>query len=274
MKRALLISTLLLLLLGGCSTVKFSARRAIESIEQIQYLPTDTFFTKALYDPLGNTIYAMDTRSAMVYVYRDGKLANRIGGIGFENYNFQRLSDIALDADGGLLALDGMARTLKKFNPDGQLTSRMDLSKLTQPELVATTQDRDLFVFDAAPQEIVCLSAMDGTEQYRFGKFQSLMPTNLSCTRDYVVAYDLVKDATQVFHLLGEPKEEIARQIVYDNFANPILADLASKVGVSIAFPLPAKQKPGICTFNRDHLCAVAFGGIMVYKINYQKALP
>lgn len=266
-----LFLVLLVILLTGCSGVKFSAYRSISSIEQVHLMQTDKTFSKALFDPRGRIIYAMDAKSAMVYVYRDDKLVNRIGGIGFDSSNFQRLSDIALDADGGLIVLDSMAKTLRKFTPEGKLISQMDLAKLVQPELVAISPEQDFFIYDVAPQEIVCISAMDGSELYRFGKFQSIIPTNLYCTRDYVVAYDMVKDLSYVYFLLGQHKENMPRQIVYDAFGNIIVAEAVELPEGFDAHTLPVTQKPGTCTLNREHVCAVLMRGIAVFRVNYQR---
>ncbi len=261
----------LMLISAGCSGVKFNPHRQISGIEQIDFLPTDTAFSKALFDPLSGSIYALEKQTAMVHVFRDGKLQNRIGGIGFDSYNFQRLSDIALDTDGGLLALDPMAKSLKKFTPDGQLMSRMDLSMLAQPELIASSPDQDLFVYDAAPQEIVCVSALDASELNRFGKFESLLPTNLYCTRDYVVAYDSSRDLSHVFHILGQHKENMPRQIIFDAFANVIVADAVDIPEGFVATRLPVAIAPGICTMNRDHICAIMPSGISIYRVSYQR---
>lgn len=261
----------LLLVLAGCSDMKFSARRQIASVEQVFFMPADIAFSKALFDPRVGIVYALEKQTATVHVFREGKLVNRIGGIGFDAYNFERLSDIALDTDGGLMALDPLAKTLRKFTPEGQLISRMDLAKLVQPELIAISADQDIFVYDAAPQEIVCISALDGSELYRFGKFHFMAPDNLYCTRDFVVAYDSLDDLSHIFHVLGQHKENMPRQIIYDAFANIIVAEAVTLPEGFQAFVLPVAQKPGICTLNREHLCAVMPSGIAVFRIRYQR---
>ena len=136
-------------------------------------------------------------------------------------YNFQRLTDIALDNDGSLLASTWRPEAAR-FSPDGNCW-QVDLSSLSQPELLVMSPDRDLFIYDAAPQELICISMLDGSELYRFGKFQLKSPSTLSCNRDLLSVYSQSADETQFYYILGQVKESRQGQWLQDAFGNWVL---------------------------------------------------
>lgn len=270
--KAVLVCLAISLLLSACGTVSFNARREIGSIEFQEYVPSSQKYDKAVFDPRSGTMYALSRASHQIDIYRRGQMVNSLGGLGFESYNFQRLTDITLDTDGNLLALDGMAKDIRKFDASGRMIIRMELSGLLQPELLVMSADQNLFVYDSAPQEIVCLSSLDAKELYRFGRFQLDPPANLSSSRDYLVSHSVTTTRTQVFYLLGQIKEAYPGQVLFDAFnsqinVSPDFTDAASS-GISF---IPFSETPGICTIHFDHICAVQAGGVAVYRIMYSR---
>lgn len=270
MRRALPGGILVLgLILMSCASARYSPRRQIESIDLIQFITNVDQIDKAVADPVSGTVFALSKANQQIHIYRDGKRINSIGGMGSQSYNFQRLSDICMDNDGSLLALDTVAKQLRRFSGEGLLLGRMDLSGLIQPELAVMSPDRDLIIYDAAPQELVCLSMFDGSELYRFGKFSLAELKSLSCSRDLLGAYSLSRFQTQVYYLLGELKDTAGGQYLIDSFGNYILIGSAAGDILPGAFWLMGIGESGIAAIYRDAVCLVSPSGIGIYKIRY-----
>jgi hypothetical protein len=259
--RIVMFILIAVLLLAACSGNRFSAYRAIEDLKQVDWVPGS--YDKAVCDPLTRVVFAMDRSTHEVHIYRGGKRINTIGGLGFDRTSFQRLSDIGVDTDGSLLALDSVQKLLRKFSPEGGVVAEISLSGLHQPELFCVSADGELFVFDAATQEIVCISAFDAGELYRFGRFQLKQPSSISCSRDYIAVYSGALNSTDVFYLLGQYKESIPDQVVFDNFNNPLSPEKTPALVLA--------GKAALLTFNRDAVCALYGDGIRVFAIQYRK---
>lgn len=271
--RTALFCLAVILLLSACGTVSFNARREIETISFVEFVTSSQRYDKAVFDPRSGTMYALSRAAHQIDIYRRGQRVNSLGGLGFESYNFQRLADITLDTDGNLLVLDSMAKDIRKFDPSGRMIIRVELSGLMQPELLVMSPDQNLFVYDAAPQEIVCLSALDAKELYRFGRFQLDLPANLSASRDYLVSHSSITNRTQVYYLLGQIKESLGGQVLFDAFNSPISVSpsLTDADATGISF-IPFSETPGICSIQFDHICAVQSGGVAIYRILYNRS--
>ncbi len=175
---------------------------------------------KCLLDVTSGTYYLWEENRPEIHFLRDSRQLNLIGGLGTDKGNFQRLSDIALDPTGNLLALDSFARRVSKFNPDGKWVADIELQGMNQPSRLCSTPEGDLIVFDAAVQELVKISGFDGTRLYRFGRFEVQNATNLTAGRDYVAIYDAAAGLTSVFTSLGQHVRDHQGQVVLDQFQN------------------------------------------------------
>ena len=262
---------LLCLVLSSCASTRFSARRDIETVTFIEFIQSERAYDKALADPVSRTVYALTRADQQIHVYRDGKRINSFGGLGTQSYNFQRLTDIALDNDGSLLALDMMAKELRRFSPDGKLLARLDLSALSQPELLVMSPDRDLLIYDAAPQELVCISMLDASELYRFGKFQLRAPSSLNCNRDQVSVYSKTADETQFYYILGQFKESRKGQWLQDAFGNSVLAEYPRFGAPDNAAAMPLIADAGLAAIYRESIAVVYPGGIGIYQIVHRR---
>lgn len=200
----LCLAILFALLLAGCGVNSVTSNNFESAVEFVATIALQSPCSKAVSDLRGKTIYAMNRESQEIDIYLDGTRVNSIGGMGFERGNFQRLSDIGVDTDGGLLALDSVQKLLKKFTAEGMFVSQFRFDVLTQPELFCVAPDGALFLYDAAPGEIICFSPFDAREIYRFGRFELDRPSNLDCNKDYLWTHNREKESTQVFTLLGQ----------------------------------------------------------------------
>lgn len=275
MKKALLLALLpALLIVCACTATRFKIRRDIDFIELVELIPSGVTYDKALADPITGSVFALQKSDQLIHVYKNGKRVNSIGGLGSQSYNFQRLSDITLDNDGSLLALDTGSRELRRFSSDGQLLARLDLSRLIQPELAAMSADRELFIYDAAPQEVVSLSMFDASELHRFGRFQILAPSAMSCSPDFLSIYSAKHDETQLYYLLGQLKDKLDGQYLIDGFGNLILAGSASSDGIDTTIRIPSLSGSGLATIYRDYITIVHAEGIAIHRIHYGELQP
>lgn len=251
-------------LMAGCAGNRFTAYRKLEGFQTLKPpLPVEDSYRKAVSDPDGKVIYALAWAKQEVHIYREGQHLNSIGGLGFERTNFQRLSDIGVDTDGGLLALDSAQKLLRKFSPEGRAVGEISLSSLRQPELFCQGDDGTLFVYDAGPGEIVCLSPLDYAELYRFGRFELQLPVSLACNRDYLYAYSADRGTTYVFYLLGQFKESVPAQLAFDAFNNPIR--------LSDVIPAYSSSLPDLMTVNGDTLTLLFHDRIEQRRISYAR---
>ena len=256
-------------ILGAFTATRFSPSRQIAQIELLEHIPVEKQYDKALFDPLSGSVYALSKVRQQIDIYRAGKLFNTLGGLGMQSYNFQRLADIAIDSDGSLLALDMMAKDLRRFSPEGQLAGRLELSQLAMPELLAMNPDHNLFIYDAAPQEIVCISMLDGSELYRFGRFQIKAPSSLGCTADYLAIYSLESARTDMYYVYGQFKESRLGQQLVDGYDNRIQVQVVGEAASDSAFGMAVSPQAGIASLYRHHISVVYPDAISIHRISY-----
>ena len=215
------------LALGACSGNRFRAYKRIGGFRKLEPMTLEANADKAVSSMGGRLVYTFGKASQEICFYRDGKRVNTLGGLGFDRTSFQRLSDIGVDQDGSLLALDSALKVMRKFTPEGRLLSELKLNRLIQPELFCGNTEGNFYVYDAASSEIVCLSQFDMAEQYRFGRFVVEQPSSLACNQEYLWVYSQRLDRTCVFYLLGQFKEALEGQVAFDSFNNPVrIADI------------------------------------------------
>lgn len=256
------LSVLLLLLLVSCATVQFRPPMEIDSFEVVGMERYDQPVSKALYDVRSQTLYVMHRDWHEIRFYRDGRMINRIGGLGLERSNFQKLGDMALDGDGALLVLDTGARQVRKFNSDGMYISQIDMRGTIQPELLALGADQTIYIYDGLGSQIVAFSVLDGREQFRFGKFELNRISQLTCSRDYVLAYSAADHKTTVFTVLGQSVRTMDWLGVYDGFNNLIEYHNGILTGSSSAAPV------ALPTGNARNLNCV--GNVILFTVDHE----
>ncbi|PKN77691.1 MAG: hypothetical protein CVU48_10750 [Candidatus Cloacimonetes bacterium HGW-Cloacimonetes-1] len=259
------------MLIFGCADVQLRVPLDIQGFETVAVFRTEETISKAVYDSRSGTTYARVQDWQTINLYRNGKRINTIGGIGSEKDRFQRLADIALDTNGNLLALDSVGKKLKVFSSEGKWLQEIDLKAMLQPELVAMAADQTLFIYDALAGEIVCYSALDYSEQYRFGKFQITKPQSLSCSRDYVISYKSAKGLSAIYSILGQFIRTSPGQVYIDVYGNHLVYEggLLRSGSNSELLVLPGKA---LISLERDNICAVLDNEIRIIRINYLRA--
>jgi hypothetical protein len=281
MKNLIVVLGVITLLLAACGGIKFQAKREVGSLVLDSFIPLETKVDKAITDPTSGTVYALHRAQQQVFIYKGKELVNTIGGLGSMSYNFQRLTDIALNTDGNLLALDQMAATIKKFTSDGRYIASLELKDLIQPELLCLNLDGELFVYDAAPGEIVNVSLLDGKEINRFGRFQFQNPTAISCNRELISVYSASEGSSKVFDSFGQFIQERAGQVLADIHGNLLLVDKQISTLPYSAWHGEEEQQAsqllpileaGEVTIFHDVLTHSGVWGINIFKIKYKAA--
>lgn len=158
--------------------------------------------SKACYDSLHETLYLLLPQSNSIAVYKGGKRVNTIGGLGYADTQFSKLSDIAIGPDSKLLALDSFRAHIKRFDHNGDLVSTFALKGLTDPRLLAASTGGNLYVWDAVRRDITLITDPPAEEPYRFGRFILEQPDMLSCAGDWLWAWD--GGDTELFTRMGQ----------------------------------------------------------------------
>ncbi|MCB5234247.1 MAG: 6-bladed beta-propeller [Candidatus Cloacimonetes bacterium] len=276
MKKRLIIPLLLIgiMLCGfGCSASKKSPPLDIEAFTLFDTITFEEPVLKAHYHGATKNIFAHEVKTHRILIFKDGKQINAIGGLGSQSSNFLRLEDITMGRDGSIYALDGGAREVKRFNPDGKYMGTMKLEYVQQPKKIALGREDNLFIYDGAASEIVVFDLLDGSELYRFGKFQLQNVDKLYAGRDFLIAYDKERDTSAMFSILGQFISEDNGQIIFDEYNNAISLSNDALISKMSAAWLPMGGKPGFVTINNNILAIVVDNQVRLLKIDYAQVL-
>jgi hypothetical protein len=217
--RMLLISLVLLMLIS-CSGIETSRKVMPTSLKIKDTLQMPFKVAKCLYDHRSNTYYVWEQNRPFIHFYRQKQLMNTIGGMGIDNVSFQKLSDIAIDSEGNLLAIDAFAKLIRKFSSDGKWIANIELPDFSQPSKFCITSENDLIIFDSAPKELKRLSSFSGKEMFSFGKFQVENVSHISSSRDFVAIVSASEGKTLLFSAMGLMLKELPYQLVLDSYQN------------------------------------------------------
>ena len=259
---------LLMSLVAGCASTSWN--RAIAEINLQSHLTTAEPVVKAVYGLRSNTIYGLSRDWQMIHFFRDQKRINSIGGMGTGRANFQRLSDIAVDPDGSLLALDSATKKIGKFTSEGQWSGEIELRGSAYPELFVMGGDQTLFVYDSMQGEIICYSALDKSELYRFGKFQLYRITNLNLSREYIIAYSETDQQSLIYSRLGQLMRTEKGQVVHDDFGNFYSIEQGVLRSGEISRALGRLERP-ILSYSGGSLVVAAGNNTILLQPIYQR---
>ncbi|PKN75097.1 MAG: hypothetical protein CVU49_04540 [Candidatus Cloacimonetes bacterium HGW-Cloacimonetes-2] len=219
------LALLALLLLTACSGINMNRYLQVRELVPGERILNPERAGKAVYDSRSGTMYVMGLEQQIIYFFRSGRNVNSLGGLGGDRDKFLRLSDIALDVDGSILCLDSAAKVIKKFSSDGAYQGEVELKGLSQPEKFCVSGDQSIYIYDAGPQEIICLSSFSGDIAFRFGKFQVQNISDLSCSRELVVAYSRASNTSKIYNSLGAEIRSSEGFWAFDSYSNAYLWD-------------------------------------------------
>lgn len=259
------------ILLAGCASPYKYPPMDISSFSLFATYGFEQEISKACYHPESNTVFAMVPSSHQIAILKDGKSFNVIGGMGLAAQNFQALGDISLGQDGSLYALDISEKSIKKFNGDGKLSGSLKLSSSIQPTKIAVGQEQNIYVWDSSASEIIAYNLLDGSELYRFGKFQVQSVSELFANRDYLVAFDEAKETSEVFSSLGQYLSSEKGQVVYDAYNNGISLSADGLISLMSAAFMPVTEKYDAMTMVKDILVVVAGTQVHLLKVDYEQ---
>lgn len=219
---SILIAFCILLSLAvlGCAGIDTSRNIVPVKLNMADNLQLPFKAEKCLLDQKTDTYYIMEQSRPKIYLYRNKQQLNTIGGLGADKYSFQKLSDIAIDPDGNLLALDEFARLVRKFSSEGKWIADIDISSFNQPTVFCSTPESDLIIYDSATKELQRISTFSGKTMFTFGRFQVENVSEITASRDYVAVVSENKDKTVLFTSMGLFLKELPSQVVLDQYQN------------------------------------------------------
>lgn len=274
MPKLLVIFVLVLILAGGCASAPKLPPMHISSFSLFSSVSYEEDIAKAYYEPLSKTTAAFVPSSHQIHLWREGKRINVIGGLGMGAASFSALADITLGADGAIYALDSNAKSVKKFNLDGKLLANWSLKNVVQPQKIALGTEQNCYIWDSTAGEIIAYSLLDGSESFRFGRFQLKRVDQLFANRDYVVAFDAEADSSALFSNLGQYVRSEAGQLLFDPYNNGIIISQNAIVSQMSAAYLPLNASTGIVTIAKEVIVIVVDKHqIRLLKVDYEKLL-
>jgi hypothetical protein len=208
---------LILVLLTGCAAeVKFNRNKKLLEFRKILKVQTNFTPHKSVYNKLENTICIMEKNTNLIHIFRNEKKINTIGGLGFNDYSFNKLNDITLAPDGNLLALDSFNKVVKKFDMEGKLIAEFNLGLLAKPQIFDITLDETFYIYDGNRKEIVVKKISDPELSFSFGKFMFSNPVSLIINTGFVQVYDIDLNSTLLFNLWGDLLHEYEGNVLSD----------------------------------------------------------
>lgn len=224
LKYPVIFIALLLLILSGCSFNGTSrAQRVPEGTRSLLALSLPFNPGKVAYSSIDNTLFVSDPGNNQIHIYKNGRHINTIGGLGFAESNFNRLSDITVSPNGKLLALDSFRKIIKKFDSNGMWLENYEIRQLSEPLLFDVAHDGTVFVYDRTSNEIVIFDERIEEIIYRFGKFLVREPLQLTATSLHVSVYDKSTDQSLMFDSFGKLTETLDGYWQTDRFDNKYL---------------------------------------------------
>ncbi len=205
-----------MLLLFGCSSVELQIDHSPVQLDIIQKINSGFIPAKCVYSSIERTAFILEENTNYIHIYRNGKKINTIGGLGFENTNFNELSDITISPDGKLLVLDSFQKKIKKFDKDGKWITEFDLLDFSEPKLFDISIDETFYIYDDNRKEIVISKYLNEKDFYTFGKFQLIDPQKLLLTKNSVVVFNGSENKTIVFDTLGKFLDEYNGNYQFD----------------------------------------------------------
>ena len=258
----------LLTILTSCS-VNSVVKKPILDVELTSIIETGVDFEDLAYSSSNKTLYLCENKTSKIWIYNKNEYLNTIGGNGFGEYKFERLSDIAISKNGNLLALDNLKKAIKIYDSNGEYLSTISLNKLNNPMKFSVDRNDFLYVYDNNDHEIVVLNLMNNSEFIRFGQFEIDLPTNMYI-HDDIINFTTYNNQSDYYSVMGDfiVSDNIAS--VMDRYQNRISTQdrfltINSKIVPGIILPKRIKQ----IYISDDCVIIGTNKQIQLYKIKY-----
>jgi len=255
----------------SCGINRFADHRQISNIVIVDSLMVGYRVDKICYLPIERTFFLLNRDDNTVRIYQSGVFFNMIGGVGFGEYNFRGLNDIAVGHDGHLYTLDRFDKSIKRFCKDGKFQGQITFGGLVSPERLAFGSSGTLLLYDGHAKEIYSLDAFTFSTKVSFGKFQIERADAFFVSGDRVNVFDVDNDDTTIFFLTGMFDNSYRGLRFYDNHRNLLAVDTSGMYEVRTDRRLIEKRNDvGVFHFERDHI--ILYDGIMVrvYRARYE----
>lgn len=170
------------------------------------YKKADIFFDKQLaFHPtkmllMLNNLFVISSKNYL-YIYKNNKLINKIGGIGFSNNNFSQISDFAIAQN--IAVLDGLQRVIKLFDFDGNWIADIKLDDFLHPTLFDVSRSGVYYIYDKDRDEISVSAHPDEDIDFTFGKLELNNPVRLTISKHYLIINNADK-TSDIFDLSGQ----------------------------------------------------------------------
>jgi len=204
----------------SCTRHHISQAKPINYLHLQDRLFVNHHVDKACYAFIDKTFYLMHKSENAIYIYKQGQLWNIIGGPGFGESNFRRLTDINLGADGTLYALDSSERSLKKFDRTGKYQGQVLLTGTTKPSHFAISSTGGIFIYDNYLKEIAFFDYFSLNVKYTFGKFQIESCDELYLIGDFINIYSKPSNSTTIFFVNGLYENSYQGKMLVDSYHN------------------------------------------------------
>jgi hypothetical protein len=215
-----ILSFALYIFLSSCAVGQFAVSRPIERVTLVDMLAVSHPIDKIGYFPADRVFYLLNREDNTIRVYHRGEFFNIIGGTGFADDQFRRLSDIYVHTDGSLLALDSFERVIKRFDTGGRLLNTIPLSNISSPERLAFTSIGALFIYDSFNKEIYVLDPFDLSLSYNFGRFQIEETDEMFIAGDVINIHNRKNNETLVYFTSGMFDKKLDGLSFYEQHKN------------------------------------------------------
>jgi len=211
MKFSILIILISLFIISSCSQYGYRQDTYLtERLETVSEIILSFKPAKVIWANFERTLFVSDSKTSLIYIYKDNQQVNAVGGPGFGVDNFNRLTDIAVSPHGKLLALDSFQKQIKQFDNNGKWLENHTIVGVQEPYLFDVGRDGTLYVYDKAYNEIVMIDEQLKEVLQRFGKFYFDNPVSVRTSNQMVIVYDEGKDQTFIFDSYGRLEKDLS----------------------------------------------------------------
>ncbi len=199
---------LLFLLLFSCSTnityQNYSAKlkKTYKIFEKkLSYIPQKS---------LSYHDYTIISSSSYIYIYKNNKLMNKFGGIGFSKNNFSELSDFTISSSGKIIVLDGLQKEIKFFDIHGGWLNTLTLDDFVYPKLFDISYSGEYYIYDDQRKNISIIRTTQTKSEFSFD-IDLENPVSLIISDNFLIVSNY--NQSEVFYTSGQYYRTFSKQV-------------------------------------------------------------